>query len=526
MRPHRISLFDREQELAFAQHALTEVEAGEGRTLLVEGPAGIGKSALLAAIAETARARDFEVLLGRAGEYEGDLAWGVVADLFGPLLGALAADQRQELLGMAIVHTSRFRAARDRLRQLRSTEQVHNPILLAAMAAAAGASGEPIDLVAALAGRAIAGGVRDCARLGIFTPVAYAGIALSVAEHYEEAAALWEHVLDDAGKAGAPVVYAIGSCYRAELNLRRGRVVEAEADARTAVRLFGEGGVEHIESIAYLAQALLERDQPAEALDLLDAPHLPDRPVLWGHYLLLFSRGRALIADGQFEAGLADLGLCADPSALCFGGPVLPWRSAAAIGHHGLGELDAARSLVAEELHLAQMSKAPRAIGIARIVQGEIAEKENAVPMLRRAEETLDGTEAELERARATVALGAALRRAGQRREARRVLRKGLIGAQACGGLRLGRLAKEELAAAGAKPRRDELRGRDALTASELRVVSLAVEGKTNARIAQQLFVTRRTVETHLTHAYQKLDIRSRRELAGSIKADPRQGSD
>jgi len=63
------------------------------------------------------------------------------------------------------------------------------------------------------------------------------------------------------------------------------------------------------------------------------------------------------------------------------------------------------------------------------------------------------------------------------------------------------------------------LRGRDALTASEHRVAGLAAEGKTNAEIAQQLFVTRRTVETHLTHAYQKLDIHSRLELAGAMRA-------
>ena len=57
----------------------------------------------------------------------------------------------------------------------------------------------------------------------------------------------------------------------------------------------------------------------------------------------------------------------------------------------------------------------------------------------------------------------------------------------------------------------------DALTPSELRVVKLAAEGLSNPGIAQQLFVTLRTVEMHLTNAYAKLGITSRRELAAAL---------
>ncbi|MDQ3676299.1 MAG: helix-turn-helix transcriptional regulator, partial [Actinomycetota bacterium] len=61
------------------------------------------------------------------------------------------------------------------------------------------------------------------------------------------------------------------------------------------------------------------------------------------------------------------------------------------------------------------------------------------------------------------------------------------------------------------------LRGRDALTPSERRVAHLAADGLGNREIAQALFVTVRTVEGHLTHAYMKLDISSRDELAGAF---------
>jgi DNA-binding CsgD family transcriptional regulator len=75
---------------------------------------------------------------------------------------------------------------------------------------------------------------------------------------------------------------------------------------------------------------------------------------------------------------------------------------------------------------------------------------------------------------------------------------------------RLGRL---EEAAAGARPRRAALTGPDALTASERRVASLAAEGLSNRQIAEHLFITQATVETHLRHAFRKLGVTSRAGL-------------
>jgi DNA-binding CsgD family transcriptional regulator len=45
----------------------------------------------------------------------------------------------------------------------------------------------------------------------------------------------------------------------------------------------------------------------------------------------------------------------------------------------------------------------------------------------------------------------------------------------------------------------------------------MAAEGRTNREIAQALFISLRTVETHLTHAYQKLAIQSRDALPGAL---------
>ena len=64
-----------------------------------------------------------------------------------------------------------------------------------------------------------------------------------------------------------------------------------------------------------------------------------------------------------------------------------------------------------------------------------------------------------------------------------------------------------------ARPRRTALTGPDALTSAERRVAALAGDGLSNRQIAQHLFISQGTVETHLRHAFQKLGITSRASL-------------
>jgi DNA-binding NarL/FixJ family response regulator len=109
------------------------------------------------------------------------------------------------------------------------------------------------------------------------------------------------------------------------------------------------------------------------------------------------------------------------------------------------------------------------------------------------------------------------LRRANSRAEARDVLAAGLELAHACGATALAERTRTELLATGARPRRVARRGVDALTPSEGRVARMASEGQTNREIAQALYVTPKTVEVHLSSAYRKLDIRSRRDLPSAL---------
>jgi DNA-binding CsgD family transcriptional regulator len=191
----------------------------------------------------------------------------------------------------------------------------------------------------------------------------------------------------------------------------------------------------------------------------------------------------------------------------------VPWRSWAAEGLRLLDRNDEAGTLAGEELALARRWGDPYAIGASLRVLGLVEGGTAGIRLLQEAVEMLAGSEARLEHARALVDLGAALRRANQRTEARERLREAVELARKVGALGLAERANQEIAATGARPRRVLQTGLDALTASERRVAQLAADGMSNKEIAQTLFVTIKTVEVHLTSAYRKLEITSRTQL-------------
>jgi DNA-binding NarL/FixJ family response regulator len=193
-----------------------------------------------------------------------------------------------------------------------------------------------------------------------------------------------------------------------------------------------------------------------------------------------------------------------------------PWRAQAALVHAALGETDRALRLIEEDADQARAIGSERALGTAVRVRG-LLRKERGLEDLSDAVAILAVGQDRLEHIRALIDLGAALRRAGRRAAARPPLREALDLSAQGGATALASAARTELLATGARPRRDELRGRDALTASERRIAMLAAEGRSNREIAQALFVTLRTVETHLTHAYSKLGIERREHLAGAL---------
>jgi DNA-binding CsgD family transcriptional regulator len=232
----------------------------------------------------------------------------------------------------------------------------------------------------------------------------------------------------------------------------------------------------------------------------------------------LLARLQLLVAERANEAAIAAADALAAGYGRVLNPAASPWRSLKAEALARVGRVAEASELAREELALARTWGAPGALGRALRVLGTV-EGEEGVPRLREAVSVLDGSIARLEHAKALAALGSALRRARRPGDARDPLRRALDLAAACDAPGLADHVRTELHATGARPRSDALGGVAALTASERRVVDLAAAGETNRDIAQALYVTPKTVELHLSNAYRKLGVRSRRDLPGALAA-------
>ncbi|WP_267244052.1 AAA family ATPase [Streptomyces sp. PR69] len=237
---------------------------------------------------------------------------------------------------------------------------------------------------------------------------------------------------------------------------------------------------------------------------------------------MLFHRGRLHIAEGRRKAGLADLEECgrrlqALGWAEC---PRYPWRSAAALVYADLGSPAVAEQLVREELAMARRWGAAHAVGGALRVLGLLTPGKARLKLLTEAAAALKESGATVEEARALRDLGRELMRTRRTREAREQLRSALALAERSGAGLLVEELRRDLTEAGAKPRRETEIGPEALTPAERRAALLAAEGLTNKEIAHRLYVTRRTVEMHLSRVYRKLSISDRRHLGTAVGAE------
>jgi DNA-binding NarL/FixJ family response regulator len=308
------------------------------------------------------------------------------------------------------------------------------------------------------------------------------------------------------------IALAHGGFLRAMAEVPAGRIDEAAEDARMAYEFKKHSSppIALIWSLLPLADVLIEQDELDEAERVLDrataVPGSLTAPMLWER------RGRLRLAQHRPAEAHEELIRAADewrelgmlhPS-------MATWRVDDCFALAELGEMKAARQLADEHLASARSVGVKGPIGAGLRAAARVGEP---VERLTAAVRLLEGSPFTLELVRALVDLGAARRRAGQRAGAREPLTRALDLA-ARGGMRaLADRARAELLAAGARPRRTACSGWDALTPAERRVATLAAEGCGNREIAQQLFVTRRTVETHLTHVFQKLGVTTRAEL-------------
>jgi DNA-binding CsgD family transcriptional regulator len=193
--------------------------------------------------------------------------------------------------------------------------------------------------------------------------------------------------------------------------------------------------------------------------------------------------------------------------------PTIPWRVPAVRAAMLLGESDHALELANEQIIIARKWGTATEIGAALRLLAH-ADGDRRLDLLTESVGVLERSPARLHLARSLIDLGEAMRVARRRTDARTPLNRGIELATECGSVVLRTRAVEALEALGDRPRRMIVAGPASLTASERRVADLAASGRANREIAQELFVTPKTVENHLGRIYTKLGITGRRELS------------
>ena len=317
---------------------------------------------------------------------------------------------------------------------------------------------------------------------------------------------------------GSVPLAAAAEVYASALALRTGTVTAAEQHARQALAgLSGAANILSAGAVSVLVVALAERGAFAEAHELLgrhaSLRHSPG---------IVHARARLRLAEGDFERAYADAGEAGalherkgqtNPS-------LTPWRSTASLALARLGRRPEAAKAADAELALARRFGAP--VAIARGLHARAVADVDAALRITLCEHgltILDSVAAPLESVRLRLELGATLSHTGQRIEARRALRPAFVDAEAAGASPLAQDARRELVATGLRPRRAALEGAAALTPRERQICELARAGKTNRAIANELFLSVKTVETHLAASFRKLGVRSRSRLAGALDA-------
>ncbi|OXR40681.1 putative HTH-type transcriptional regulator [Nocardia cerradoensis] len=244
------------------------------------------------------------------------------------------------------------------------------------------------------------------------------------------------------------------------------------------------------------------------------------RPVL-----ATVQRARALVALGQgrYDDALADLRRILDPAdpayQLALRAYIVGDLVEAAVR---AGRVEEAAEIVREfEEHAPRTPSPALHVGL-RYARALLASADAAEELFTAALDA-DPDGWPLERARVELAFGEWLRRQRRIVESRAHLRAARDTFDALGARPWGERARRELRGAGeTSPRRDP-DARDSLTPHELGIAQLAAEGLTNREIGQRLYLSHRTVSTHLHRIFPKLGVTSRAELADALRtsADP-----
>ncbi|MFP5255726.1 MAG: AAA family ATPase [Acidimicrobiia bacterium] len=338
---------------------------------------------------------------------------------------------------------------------------------------------------------------------------------------------LWSHHLDDAaadferslrmGSHGSFVGRETARFYLAEVRYRQGRWDDAVALAETAASVIDDTDQRWMAAIphATAARPLAARGHPAAAYHL-------DRAESASRELGGVSAVLTQVSAVEVAACANDLDRVVALGDALAGQPIderiAPWRATYAEALVAKGRMEDAAA-VAEELQV--RATTPLVAADHLRARAALASSEGSLADLAGRAEPLAGVAGPYVGARLQLAIGRAARRAGHRRLAAEQLRRAGAAFEGLGAVPWAERAARELETAGLRPRRSPARTGAELTPTEQAVARLVATGLTNREVGEELIVSAKTVEHHLSRIYAKLGVRSRTELARAHPVDP-----
>ncbi|MCW2797605.1 AAA family ATPase [Nocardioides sp.] len=227
--------------------------------------------------------------------------------------------------------------------------------------------------------------------------------------------------------------------------------------------------------------------------------------------MLQLARGLSALAAGRPDDAFDQLLRSFQPGVACHPSQKLAMLSHLAEAASKSGQLARLEPILADLAPVAATTRSPSLLMSVRYAEALLAQADDGGETLRVVlEADLSGWP--FDRARLQLAYGTALRHRRQRRESRPHLRAAAEGFEALGARRWAEWAWHELRASGETVQRVEDASAN-LSPQELQIAMMAAQGRTNREIAAQLFISPRTVSTHLYRIYPKVGISTRAEL-------------
>lgn len=332
--------------------------------------------------------------------------------------------------------------------------------------------------------------------------------------------------IDEFRREGRLSSVAHADVFLAWLLLRRGDSRSAMTVAGEGVRLSQETGQIRYLVAAQLAESITVADrggaQSAEALVVEAESVLVPMGANSLLSLAAFARGRLALAAGRFSEAFEHLRPLFDANHVGFQPFISGWAIAdlAEAGMRVPENQATVRESLTEWRPIAESSGSPYLASQIAYADAVLGDDDTAEDRFRHAIENAGADWADL-RARAQLAYGGWLRRNRRSTESRPLLREAAQTLDALGRSEYAERARQELRASGETTRRRIPEAWAQLTPQELQIAQLAADGLTNREVGERLYLSHRTIGSHLYRLFPKLGITSRSQLAAALTTTP-----